>query len=400
MPSRTRWGLILALIAAGVIASFQVGKAAIAVPALQKELSLSLAAASWIVGIYATLGAAVGLPAGILASVASARRTLVAGLLTIGLASIAGAFAASAAPLLASRFLEGCGFMAIVLSAPRLIRALTAPRDNQIVFSFWGAYMPAGSAAMMLAAPAVLTASGWQTLWLANGTLALAYAPVVTWLLRHEHEALGTAAARASVAANIGAVLRQPAPLLMAAMFCVYTFQYFAITGLMPALLTDRLGLSIGAAGLIGALIVFANMTGNLFAGVVLRRGMPLWAIAMSGFAFVAVASFGIFSDALPVVLIALLASACLALTGLIPASVFATIPSSVSSSAQLAIALGLVMQASNLGQLIGPTALGTFVERFGWDNAPALLVGVMAVGIGLSLALRRALTGRPPTSP
>ena len=398
--SRTRWGLILAIIAAGVIAAFQVGKAVIAVPLIQRELSLSLAAAAWIVGIYATLDAAAVLPAGIVASVLSARRTLVAGLLTVGLASLAGAFATSAPPLLATRALEGCGFIAIVLSAPRLIRALTAPRDSQIVFSFWGAYMPGGSAAMMLLAPPLLTAWGWPALWIANGALALLYAPVIAWLLRHVSDAQEPrSAAAADVALNIRSVLRSPPPLLMAAMFCVYTFQYFAITGLMPVLLTQELGLSIGAAGLVSAATVIANMVGNLFAGVVLRRGIPLWAIAACGFVFVALASFGIFSQTLPVVLVAGLACASLALTGLIPASIFATLPTSIGTSAQLAIALGLTMQASNLGQLIGPTALGAFVERFGWGNAPALLAGAMLLGIGLAFGLRRALRG-PLTSP
>lgn len=398
MPERTRWSLILALVGAGLIAAFQVGKAAVALPLLQRELSLSLAAAAWIVGIFGMLGATLGLPSGVLASVVSARRTLLAGLLTIGGASLAGAFAVSAAPLLATRFLEGCGFMAIVLSAPRLIRALAAPKDSQLVFTFWSAYMPGGAAAMMLAAPAVLTTLGWQALWILNGALALAYAPVVAWLLRHERETFERTAAFASVLPNIASVLRAPAPLLMAAIFFIYTFQYFAITGLMPALLTERLGLSIGAAGFISAMTVVANMTGNLSAGMLLRRGMPLWAVAACGFAFVTLAAFGIFSDALPVVLIAAIACASLALSGLIPASIFATLPSSIGTSAQLAIGLGLVMQASNLGQLTGPTALGAFVEHFGWQNAPMLLAAMMVAGIGLALALRAAL--RRPTSP
>ena len=66
MPLRTRWGAVFVLILAGVISALQIGKAAIAVPVLQRELALTLVVASWIVGAYGVLGAIGGLPAGIL----------------------------------------------------------------------------------------------------------------------------------------------------------------------------------------------------------------------------------------------------------------------------------------------------------------------------------------------
>jgi predicted MFS family arabinose efflux permease len=401
MPSRTRWGLALLLIFAGVVAAFQVGKAAIAVPVLQRELSLSLAAAAWIVGIYATLGATLGLPAGILASVVSARRALVAGLALIGAASMAGAFATSAAPLLISRMAEGCGFLAVVLSVPRLLRPLIAPRDSQIAFACWGAYMPGGSAAMMLAGPALLSAFGWQGLWLGNGALALVYA-AVAWRATAGLDPREQAARpeRSALVANVADVLRTPAPVLMGALFCVYTFQYFALTGLMPTLLVDRMGLSIAAAGFLSALTVVANTLGNLSAGIILRLGVPLWAVAVAAFCFLGAAGFGIFSNALPAVAIAGLAAVSLALTGIVPASIWATLPYSVSGSARLAIALGLMIQASNLGQFLGPSSLGAFVERYGWDNAPLLFVCIVVTGVTIALALRRAMVRTTATSP
>ena len=44
MPVQTRWGAAFVLIFAGVISALQVGKAAIAVPILQRELALTLVA--------------------------------------------------------------------------------------------------------------------------------------------------------------------------------------------------------------------------------------------------------------------------------------------------------------------------------------------------------------------
>jgi MFS family permease len=150
---QTHWNTVAALVAAGMVSAFQIGKAAIAVPLLQDDLSLSLVFASWIVGAFGALGAAFGLFAGSIVSMVEPRRSLVAGLCIIGLASIAGAMAPNGTVLLLTRVIEGCGFLATVLSVPRLLRAVSQSSDSDRVFAFWGAYLPLGAAVMMLIGP-------------------------------------------------------------------------------------------------------------------------------------------------------------------------------------------------------------------------------------------------------
>jgi MFS family permease len=380
---------VVALVLAGVIAAFQIGKAAIALPILQTELSLSLFAAAWIIGAYSTLGALAGLPGGILVSMLDARRTLLAGLTLAGAASIAGAFAPSGAFLIATRVLEGCGFLACAIAGPRLLRPLVAQKDSETAFAFWAMYLPTGAATMMLAGPFLLS-FGWQALWIFNGAVALLYAGLLSRLDIHEKPV--PAAPGENVLSNVRSVLGSPGPVLLAVTFCVYTFQYSALTGLMPTLLVQQLGLSIGTAGLISALTVVANAFGNLFAGALARMGIPIWAVIASAFAFLGFAGFGIFSQTLPVAVIAVLASASLALTGLIPGSIFGAAPRLAPTSAMLAIAIGLINQTSNLGNLIGPVALGAFVQAFGWERAPLVFAGVMVAGVTVALLLRRVL--------
>jgi nitrate/nitrite transporter NarK len=391
MELRTRWGAVAALILAGVVVALQIGKAAIAVPVLQKDLSLTLVVASWVIGAYGVLGAVAGLPSGIVASLFSARRTLIAGLIAAGIGSLAGACVSDGTLLIATRAIEGCGFLAAVLAIPRLLRAVTAPKDRDTVLAVWGAYMPIGSLIMMLAGPHLM-AHGWQALWIVNGVVALAYALAVAFMPLHE-EAHPTAPLQTLVP-NIKAALGAPGPILLALAFGIYTFQYAAMANLLPTLLVDRLGLSISAAGLISAITVAANAVGNVFAGALLRMGAPLWAIAAFGYCFVGAAGFGVFSEQLPVILIATLASASLAITGLIPASIFAAAPRFASTSALLAIVLGLLNQTSNLGNLFGPAAMASMVQHFGWSRAPFLFLGVTACGLAVALMLRRAMKG------
>jgi len=395
MAAKTRWGAVLAVVLAGVIAAFQIGKAAIALPVLQAELSLSLFAAAWIVGAYSTLGALAGLPGGILVSMFDARRTLLMGLALAGAASIAGAFTPSGPLLIATRVLEGCGFLACAIAGPRLLRALVAQKDSETAYAFWGMYLPTGAATMMLAGPPLM-AFGWQALWIVNGAIAVLYAGFLSRLDIHEEPA--AAASAEHVVANVRSVLGSSGPVLLAITFCIYTFQYSALTGLMPTLLVQQLGLSIATAGLISALTVVANAFGNLSAGALARMGVPIWAIIAAAFGFLGFAGFGIFSQALPVVAIAILASASLALTGMIPGSIFGAAPKLAPTSAMLAIAIGLINQASNIGNLVGPAALGAFVQAFGWTYAPAVFVCVMIAGVTVALLLRHVLQRKMET--
>jgi predicted MFS family arabinose efflux permease len=385
-PRATRWNAVVALIAAGMVSAFQIGKAAIAVPLLQDDLGISLVFASWIVGAFGALGAAFGLFAGGVASTFPPRSTLIAGLCTIGLASIAGAAAPNGMLLLATRVIEGCGFLAAVLSVPRLLRVVSQPADSDRVFALWGAYLPCGAALMMLLGP--LFAKSWQFLWLTNGVIALAYAALIAFLPLPASDAAG----KTGAAANVMRVITSPGALILALAFGIYTFHYFALTGLFPSLLVDQLGLSITTAGLISALTVLANGIGNLIAAVVLKRGIPLWLIAFGGYLVIGLSGFAIFTPGLPMPAIAIATAAALALTGFIPAAVYAAAPHISSNAALLAITIGLIMNGSSIGQLIGPASLAAFVQRFGWDKAPLLFVAVACAGLAVTFALRRIL--------
>jgi predicted MFS family arabinose efflux permease len=397
VPTKTDWRVVFALVMAGVVGACQVGKAAIAVPLLREDLGLSLVAASWVVGTYATLGALAGLSAGIAVSFVGARTAAVGGLLAIAIGSALGAVAPGAAVLLLSRVVEGCGFLGVVIAIPTLLRGVAVGRDRDLALVFWSAYMPAGTALMMVAGP-LLTFGGWRGLWMANAALAACYAAVVWWLMPAQPR--GVTQSTVSLRAIVFSAFESPGPLLLAFGFGIYTFQYFALTGLLPTLLVERMGLSIGQAGTIAAVTVLANMFGNLAAGLLLRRGVPLWIIMLAAFAFLGVAAFGIFNENYPVILVATLASASLAITGLIPASIFAASPRLATAPHLLAVALGLIVQASNIGQLLGPAALGMWAEHYGWSSAPVLFGIVALSGIVVAMLLRRLLPVKPMSGP
>lgn len=387
MPHRTRWGAVAVLIAAGIVGALQVGKATIAVPLLQDDLGISLVFASWILGAYGMLGALLGLPAGAAASLFSPKKTVIAGLAIAGLASLAGERAPNGVFLLATRVVEGVGFLAIVLSAPRLLRVVAAPDDVPFTLALWGAYMPTGSAVMMLAGPAMAAHGGWQALWHYNGIVALVYAAMLFGIKLPEPASEKAPASHLSETART--LVSSPGLLLLGAMFGIYTFQYAALAGLLPTLLIERGGLSIGAAGLVSAAAVVANVIGNLSAGILVRRGVPFWLVAAVAITFVSIATAGVFAAGAPVLLVATLAAASLGVSGLIPASIFSITPRFAPSPALMALGLGLLIQTSNVGNLLGAATLAAFVERFGWSKAPLVFLAVTAAGIAIAVGVK-----------
>ncbi|AMN41584.1 MFS transporter [Rhodoplanes sp. Z2-YC6860] len=381
----TRWSIVAALILTGMIAALQVGKVAIALPQLQQDFKLSLFVAASAIGAYSVLGAALGMPVGILTTFVSARRAMIAGLVVAAIGSFLGAASTNGAFLVAARVVEGCGFLTTVLVIPSLLRRAAAPRDLDTILSLWAAYLPSGAAIMMLVGPTVLE-QGWRMLWLGNGALCLAAAMLLFFL------ALPDVAAQPGGRrfGNAGIVLRSKAALLLATTFGLYTFQFMAMAGLLPTLLIERAGLSVATAGMITALTWVANAAGNASAGLLLRAGVPMWTVPLGAFSLMGVAAFGIFSAGLSLTTVVILACTSLGLTGLIPGSVFAAAPR--VAPAMLVLTLGLINQGSNVGSLLGPAVLGSLVQHFGWDSAWILFAAIALCGIAAALGLRVAL--------
>jgi predicted MFS family arabinose efflux permease len=249
--------------------------------------------------------------------------------------------------------------------------------------------MPLGTALMMMAGPFLLP-FGWRGLWAVSAAVLLLYAGLLLMILPRTAPAPAPGGGE-RLLLRARQVLGARGPVLLALAFGLYTSQYFALTALFPALLVERMGLSIAAAGLVSALVVLANAAGNLSAGVLVRTGVPLWATIAGGFICVALLSFGVFSD-LPIALVCALAAVSLAISGTIPASIFAALPRLTPAAHLVPIALGLVMQASNVGQLLGPVAMAAWVQAFTWASAPILFAAVAAAGLAVAAALRSRL--------
>ena len=377
-PLNTSFGLALFLLLGGVISAAQLGKAFVAMPLLQAEMNLGIAVVSFIIATFATLGGTLGLGTGLILRRIGARRSLVGGMLVMAAGGLLGAAAESPALLIVSRIVEGIGFLAAVIVIPDLIGTVASGRDRNFFFGLWGTFLPTGSALMLLLGP-LLPIVGWRALWLSQAVIALVYAAAVLLLL--PRPAQGPSVVAPPLSSTARKVLADRASVLLAAVFGFYTFQYFILAGFLPVLLVGTLGLSLSTATLFTAGVVAANAMGNVCAGLLSRAGFPLWismGASLSGYALSAPL---IYSLGLPAGSVALIAALTIGIAGLLPGSVFAAVPRLVRPDL-VTPTMGLIQQASNIGQFLGPVAAGLFVSHFSWAAIPVLLVPAVLAGL------------------
>jgi MFS transporter, CP family, cyanate transporter len=165
-------GAAYCVIFSGVVAALQIGKLPPALPELSQTLGLSLMQAGFLLSLVQLAGMSLALAVGLSADGFGLKRSMLLGLVILGVASAMGAAAESATSLMVWRAVEGFGFLAVTLPAPGLIRKLVSEHHLRKLLGYWGAYMPAGTALTLLAGPLWLPEFGWRTWWLLFAVLS------------------------------------------------------------------------------------------------------------------------------------------------------------------------------------------------------------------------------------
>jgi MFS family permease len=384
----TQWLAIANVVFAGIAVALHVGKATIALPELQREFGRSLESLSWIISAFPFIGVFGGIAAGQLVRRWGDRRLLSLGLVIVSLASFAGATQHDFTGLIATRVIEGIGFVIVVVAAPTVLTRLVAPQQRNLVFSIWSTFMPAGMAISLFFGPHF---AGWQQSWIAGGILTLLAALLLPFTTPRGVLTTATATTLRLRQALLS-IIRARQPLLLALIFTTYNLQFFAVMAFLPIFLMQRIGLTLVAAGGVSAAVIAVNILGNLFAGVLLSRGVKARNLLAIASLMMGLAGASVFLSVTPNAMLIPLCLLFSAIGGMLPATILAATPATAPEPTLIPLSLGLVMQGIYLGQVIGPIVLSTLVAYAGW-TAPSVLVFAAAV-LGSTMAL--ALVAKP----
>ena len=427
----TRWFAVWALFLCGCTLALHIGKMPSALLPLRVELGLSLTEAGAVVSTYAILIALSGIALGLLVTLAGHVRFAVLGVALAGVGSLLGATAEALPLLLLSRALEGTGWIVAVVAIPSVLAPLASDGDRPLVMGLWGAFVPVGAGVMLLVAPGLQSIGGWRLSWVVAGLVSLAASAVVASVCRHERGRLGALGgtvgsgdarraaslvprrvgepsdapriATASASADLPDVappsalalasgdLRRPLAWLVGLCFFCYSFQFIAVTSFLPTLLVETAGFALGPASALAALVILGNAAGNVGAGLLLRRGVGHVPLLAGAALFAGAAAALAYHAGWPLPLRLGAAFAFSIVGGVIPGTLFATVPRLASAPATVGALIGLMLQCSGLGQWLGPLALPAVVEGFGsWSAAGLPTLAAGALGTVAALALRR----------
>ena len=383
---RTPWGLVGLLVAAGIVAAFQVGKAPPALPSIRADLGATLSQAGWLLSTINLMTAVGGMAIALTADRVGHRRLVLLGTALTLIASLAGAFASDVDQLLVGRFFEGLGFVAVTVAIPTLLLRIAQPSDQRLTMALWTTYMPAGAGTMMLISAVVLPGTSWRIAWL---VAAAASALMLVALLLRALPARSLdpqPVKRRPVLAEMREVATSGGPVAIAICFGAYACCWYAVVGFLPTLQVERLGFSTSTAAVVTAIVTVVNVSGNLSAGWLLHHGVSRVVVIVGATVSMAFCAAGIFVDGVPDLWRLVLAGLYSAVIGVVPGALFTAIPVHAPRPELAGATAGLLMQGSNVGGLLGPPITAALVASSGWPSA-AWLTSV-ALGIVTASAL------------
>ena len=381
----------IVVVVAGISAALHIWKLPAALPMIQEDLGLSLLAAGVLLGIVQVAGLVGGLAVSLLAEVIGERRTLLLGLLFLSAGSIFGALSIGPNTLLASRAVEGVGFIVATVVGPGLIRRHAPFRRVNMAVGCWSAYQGTATFVGLIASAYFLQVGTWQMWWWVMAAITLIPIPLVLRMVPQDHPA-GTGGAKAA-AGRIGITARSSKVWVAGLVFGCYTVQWMAVVGFLPTLYGDS-GLSGTHAGVLSAIVGGLNGVGAIVTGMLLQRGAPARALLFLSFVLMAAASlftFAIDWSAVPGGLAWQVACVgFFSLSGaMIPATMTRMAVDLAPEGGSAPAAMGLMQQIYNIGNFTGPMIVAWLaMSTGGWSSTWWMTCSFAVLGIILSAVL------------
>jgi MFS transporter, AAHS family, 4-hydroxybenzoate transporter len=394
-------------------------------PALSKDLHLAPGALGPVFGA-SLFGVMIGsLLFGALADYLGRKWLVIAGVLVFALGSLATSRAGSVSDLVTLRFLTGLGLGGVLPNTIALTGEYSPQRRRTLLIMLMFMTVSLGSAIGGSVAAKLITAYGWQVIFVIGGILPLILCPfLIVWLpeslsllalderkngrirgllMRIDPSASLAADARFTIVEESGKGFLLPQlftsgrllpTLLMWIMFFMNMLDIYFLNSWLPTL-THGVGLDVQAAIAVGIAFQFGGMFGTVGLGLLIERlgfHRVLFLTYVAG--FVSIVTIGLAGAVLPILVPAVFIAGVAVIGGQIGCNAYAArvYPTYIRATG-LGWALGIGRFGSILGVTIGGLMLAaqwSVPSLFRASAVPQLCSALVILGLAL-LSMRRS---------
>ncbi|TDR33029.1 MFS transporter [Hydromonas duriensis] len=387
VPTQTHWARIFLLWCCGLTASMQFAKVAVVFKDFLTAYAVTPAELGWCLSIVGMVGLIFGVAAGLFAHALGFRRLLLVGLGLGAVLSILQTFMLPYPLFFMTRMLEGLSHLIIIVIAPILITACSAPQHRSITMGLWSTFFGAGFVVASIFAPVLVHQFGVHGVLVVHACLISAmWLAVFVTLHADETEEAAAHLPKLSVLLRQHKEVYSHLNTMMPGLcFMCYTATSVSLMTFIPQFAgEDSLWLA--------PLLPLMSMLGTFSAGWLAQSWFT--PIRLSTWAFTLVALTGaVFWLCLVLgVRVAPAALVLMFLGGVSGGSAFALIPY-LSHARQFQVrANGALAQLANMGSTIGPPIFASVITALNIHGLMLPLIVFALIGIFISISAGRTL--------
>jgi len=382
---RAQWLVVVGVsLVSTSLAAYEIVPASVT-PVIREQMGIGATAAGLLVGIMLGVAVLTSLPTGAILDRTDSRAAIVVAVLMLLGAGSWGWVAGTNGDylqLLASRVVGGVAYVVVWNAGIDIVSEAVDDRRRATAVGAFTASGPVGFALGQSVGPVVATQLGWPAIFLAFDALAVV-GLALFWPVSNGLGRVGTESP--PTLAEFGDVFRDRGVLLVGALGFLGYSLYLFVNSWVPSYLTEEIGLSLTASGLLAALFPAVGALSRTGGGVIsdlLFDGRRRPVVVTS---FVAatpfVVSFAVSRSVAVLVLALLGAGFAIQLTlGLSYAYVRELVSGRVAATAvafQTTVGLG--------GAFLAPIAGGRLIDAAGYRAAFGVAVVLVVVGIALA---------------